>query len=324
MPQLRTIANGQAVDATDPEYNFKAIEDHLRINVINRDGTVAMQAPLVLSGNPTQNSHAANKAYVDNLIPPGVMMDYGAATVPPALVGVWAVCNGDPKSIADPVYARLFAVIGYSYGGSGSNFNLPNFTKRVAVGADATDPVFNVGKMGGTANNVAYHTHTTGDHTHAGAAHTHSITHDHGGFATGSDGAHAHGITGFNVEIAHRNFGGKNWYFPVQSNGGMASGGPPDFNVNATISAPAANLSSFAYSNGPKTVPYVPVPNHNTNTDGAHQHWIEIPNYAADSGPASATTTGPAGTGVTGGTGDAANVNGNYPLFTTVTKIIKL
>ena len=37
----------------------------------------------------------------------------------------WLLCNG--ASYSTTTYANLFAIIGYTYGGSGANFNVPNY-----------------------------------------------------------------------------------------------------------------------------------------------------------------------------------------------------
>lgn len=47
----------------------------------------------------------------------------------------WLVCNG--QSLSTGTYGDLHAVIGYTYGGSGSSFNLPDFRARVPVGYNA-------------------------------------------------------------------------------------------------------------------------------------------------------------------------------------------
>lgn len=71
--------------------------------------------------------------------PVGAVMDY-AGTVEPS---GWLFCWGQSLSTTG-VYAQLFAVTGYTYGGSGGNFNLPDFRGRVGAGRD---------NMGGTAAN---------------------------------------------------------------------------------------------------------------------------------------------------------------------------
>lgn len=55
----------------------------------------------------------------------------------------WLLCYG--QSISKTTYLDLFAAIGYTYGGSGDNFNVPDMRGRVPVGLD---------NMGGTNANV--------------------------------------------------------------------------------------------------------------------------------------------------------------------------
>ena len=55
--------------------------------------------------------------------PVGGVIWYAKSTTPPA---GWLVCDGSSLSII--TYADLFAVLGYTFGGSGVNFNIPNIT----------------------------------------------------------------------------------------------------------------------------------------------------------------------------------------------------
>jgi len=59
-------------------------------------------------------------AQVNELTPPGSMMDWPASTPPTG----WLKRNG--ASLPTATYAALFAVIGYTYGGAGANFLLPD------------------------------------------------------------------------------------------------------------------------------------------------------------------------------------------------------
>ena len=66
----------------------------------------------------------------------GSVHDFAGGTLPFGALG----CDGTLKSTT--TYPKLFAKIGYTYGGSGANFQLPPATGRTTVGAGTyTDPV---------------------------------------------------------------------------------------------------------------------------------------------------------------------------------------
>jgi microcystin-dependent protein len=66
----------------------------------------------------------------------------------------WLPCNG--QSYNTTTYAALFAAIGYTYGGSGSAFNVPNMRDRMPMGASFMYPQ-------GTAAGEAEHTLTVAE-----------------------------------------------------------------------------------------------------------------------------------------------------------------
>jgi hypothetical protein len=84
---------------------------------------------------------AANGAVASPLFQPPVQSDASpdvgvieyfagpVAKIPPTKL----LCDGSSKAIAS--YPYLFAVIGYTYGGSGANFNVPNLVDRLPIGA---------------------------------------------------------------------------------------------------------------------------------------------------------------------------------------------
>lgn len=61
---------------------------------------------------------------------PGLMSLYAGSTAPTG----WLLCDGSSLVVA--TYQDLFNKIGYTYGGSGLNFNLPNLTGRTVFGLD--------------------------------------------------------------------------------------------------------------------------------------------------------------------------------------------
>jgi len=113
-------------------------------------------------------------AYMTGLqgISTGLIIPWGSASIPSGFLE----CNG--QSVSTSTYAALFAVIGYTYGGSGASFLLPDLQDRTVVhrsntktiatsmGANAVTPTGNV------SGNLAAYTLTTAEI----AAHTHPNT----------------------------------------------------------------------------------------------------------------------------------------------------
>jgi microcystin-dependent protein len=87
---------------------------------------------LSIGGQLSARSFYANRGnfYLDNyiLIPYGTIIQSAAVTVPEG----WLLCNGD--SILKNIYLNLYNAIGYTYGGSGDNFNVPDIRGRVSLG----------------------------------------------------------------------------------------------------------------------------------------------------------------------------------------------
>jgi microcystin-dependent protein len=168
-------------DAIEVEQNYQVIEQFVNSQLINRDGSISMAAPLLLVGDPTAERHAATKSYVDNVVPVGVVMLFAGGAVP---AGRWFLCNGAVMTATS--WPELFAVLGYKYGGSASSFNLPNLAGRFPIGVQSTDTRFDtIGETGGTFEvPVPQHLHAM--------PHTHPINHDHGQINTGSGGDHNH------------------------------------------------------------------------------------------------------------------------------------
>ena len=151
--------------------------------------------------------------------PIGVIKPHSGATAPAGTL----LCDGSPKNVAD--YPALFAVIQYTYGGSGSTFNLPDYRGRSAVGKD---------DMGGTAANriTSAGSGITGTTLGAsGGAETNTLTssqmpsHRHrvysgsggGTGATTLGSASSEGVAGVGGGIS-----GKGYYDTASSSGGAA------------------------------------------------------------------------------------------------------
>jgi microcystin-dependent protein len=166
----------------------------------------------------------------------GVPVGSGAlwfAATPPAN---WLICDGSSLSTAAP-YDKLFAVIGYTYGGSGANFNLPNFSSRVptlttlgATGGEATHTL--------TVSEMPSHAHSITD-----VAHNHSVNqdyHDH----SYSQSPHGHSDSGHTHPVGNQNQvpagpGGVNVAWTGGGNTGLGY---------AQISAQNANINFAGYT----------------------------------------------------------------------------
>jgi len=103
----------------------------------------------------------------------GIVVPWGSASIPSGFL----LCNG--QSVSTTTYAALFAVIAYTYGGSGASFLVPDLRDRTVVGvssanskalaqgigANTVTPTGNIaGSTGATTlatNQIPSHTHTT-------------------------------------------------------------------------------------------------------------------------------------------------------------------
>jgi len=171
---LEPILNGNPADAILVNDNFTDIRTHVNGELINRDGSVAMQAPLALSAvAPSDPLHAVRLADLGPGgglgFPAGAILDY-VGTVAPA--GNWLLCDGSLYDGAPTgEYASLFAIIGTAFntGGEGpTQFRVPDFTAdggRGSVGPGASTG--NVGDTGGSTDTiVAQHSHPVPEHGH--------------------------------------------------------------------------------------------------------------------------------------------------------------
>ena len=87
----------------------------------------------------------------------------GIATATGAPIG-WLLCDG--SAISWDKYQRLFKVIGYSYGGSGNFFKLPDLRGRFPLGVSTAHPLTGTGNTGGSENaTLVSHSHGPGSLT---------------------------------------------------------------------------------------------------------------------------------------------------------------
>jgi microcystin-dependent protein len=115
----------------------------------------------------------AGSLNLENLVPPGTINQYAGAAAPTG----YLLCQG--QSLDTTTYGNLFNVIGYTYGGSGASFLLPNLQNRVPVGKGPDAEFDALGETGGakthtlTTAEMPSHTHTQNSHNHTQNAHDH-------------------------------------------------------------------------------------------------------------------------------------------------------
>ena len=118
----------------------------------------------------------------------GVPVGAGALWFTPTPPTNWLIADG--SSLDTTTYATLFAVYGYRYGGSGSNFNLPPLANVFPMGAGTAALASTGGEATHTltAAEMPVHAHPIVDVAHSHTAqqnpHAHAI----------ATGAHAHNI----------------------------------------------------------------------------------------------------------------------------------
>jgi microcystin-dependent protein len=100
-----------------------------------------------------------------NPIPIGLIHPFASATIPDG----YLLCDGGSLDPAD--YPELFAVIGYSFGGAGSSFLLPNLIDRTIIGSSGS---FAFGTTGGETEHTLDVSQIP-SHTHSDLGHQHTI-----------------------------------------------------------------------------------------------------------------------------------------------------
>lgn len=179
---------------------------HIRFSTAPQSGLPGSSSYYLLSADKRLNARIQRAA-----MPIGAIVEYAGATAPDG----WAFCNGQSLSVvADSRLQTLYALIGTTYGGTGStNFLLPDFRDRAIVGSGGA---YSRGqKFGGdsltlTMSHIPAHTHTgttssSGSHTHGlqlfdagtgsitGAANAKGA--QNGNAITGNTGSHTHTFT---------------------------------------------------------------------------------------------------------------------------------
>lgn len=105
-------------------------------------------------------------------LPSGCMMPYAGASAPTGFL----LCQG--QSLDAATYETLFAAIGYTYGGAGANFNVPDCRGRTIIGAGTGTGLTNriLGTTTGTETHVLLDAQMPShNHSVTGGGHQHNL-----------------------------------------------------------------------------------------------------------------------------------------------------
>lgn len=156
---------------------------------VNASGSVALSGDVggtagatVIGGNKVTNAMLAT-ALQAFLVPTGTVSAFAGSSAPTG----YLLCDGTTTH-STTTYAALFAVLGYTYGGSGATFGVPDLKGRTVIGVGVGTEITGVlGTVQGAKevtlsaaqSGVPAHTHpiNASATTDGAGAHTHSVGH---------------------------------------------------------------------------------------------------------------------------------------------------
>lgn len=142
----QSVANDAlAAATTSAAFQIAADEDGVKAVATALNQVSSTAQSLVFSAGNGRLYLAQGGSYSEVTSTPIGAIEAFAGSNPPS---GWLICDG--KTISKDTYPELFAVIGYTYGGSGYAFQVPNLRGQVVVGYKSDDSGFNsLGKTGG-------------------------------------------------------------------------------------------------------------------------------------------------------------------------------
>lgn len=212
LPVPQSLSNTQSTGGSTVRANAGIITTKSLIDTTN-----TIEGNEIIKGNSTVN---ANAFYLNDLsitgsikinglnttaIPVGTIMIYAGDTAPSG----WLLCDG--AAYPTNKYTNLFDVLGYVYGGVGSNFSVPDLRGRTTIGVDGGSGRITSNNTLGTAGGEEQHILTVPEfpmHNHndtgiivSGTGHIHDIATGTG--TTTTNGIHTHLFTGIVSDHSH-------------------------------------------------------------------------------------------------------------------------
>jgi microcystin-dependent protein len=195
----------------------------------------------------------------------------------------WLLCDG--TSYASASYTTLFSVIGQTFGGSGSDFAVPNLKGKVVVGIDANQSSFDArGETGGAMT----HQHAASNSGTTNIGHNHAIDPP----STGSSGAgdHGHSLTDHSHYSDHSHYADHSHSINPGETGTSSSSHNHSINANASNGSRATGTSAVALGS------------HTHSTDAnSHSHNVNIATFTSANANGAGITTGNSNYGNTAG-----------------------
>ena len=209
--------------------------------------------------------------------PTGMISIHAGSTAPTG----WLICDG--ASYASASYATLFSVIGYTFGGSGSAFAVPNLKGKIVVGIDGAQTEFDArGEVGGsmTHQHSSSNTGNGGDHSHNTTDHTHNTT------------DHSHNTADHSHYSDHSHYADHSHYINPGSTATSSDSHSHTTNTNNSFLKVSSGSSSLNVASGQH--------NHSINSD-SHSHTVNIATFLSANANGSGITTGNSNYGNTSG-----------------------
>jgi microcystin-dependent protein len=184
-------------------------------------GTISgiMTAPTASAG--TNTTQIATTAFVtQNAVLTGTISMWPTASAPTG----YLLCDG--TSVSTTTYGNLFAIIGYTFGGSGASFLLPDYRGRSPLGVSGS---YALASTGGSADAVVV------THTHTATSVVTDPTHNH---SSNNNGAYNGGGAGAAMGVSGNSPG----YATTSASTGITVA---TTNASAGVSGTGANLQPY-------------------------------------------------------------------------------